>query len=105
MKNYHSEGDRAPRKQGRHQRRRYQQCDASAGSRASTLAASLLHLTIPVPVDMPSQSFGVEKRFRLQSTLLPEIVFSRLTIMTSPFQTILIVKCIKESTSTQYWQM
>jgi hypothetical protein len=49
-KNYHSEGGRAPRKQGRHQQRRYQQCDASVGSRALTPAASPLHLTILVPV-------------------------------------------------------
>lgn len=44
----HSEGGRAPRKQGRHQRRRCQQCDASDGSRALTLAASHPLLTIQV---------------------------------------------------------
>lgn len=53
----HSEAGKAPRKQGHHQLRRYQQCGASVGNRALTPAASPLHLTIPVAVVATSQRF------------------------------------------------
>ena len=53
----HSEGGKAPRKQGHHQLRRYQQCGASVGNTALTPAASPLHLTIPVADVATSQPF------------------------------------------------
>ena len=61
-KDYHSEGGKAPRKQGHHQLRRYQQCGASVGNTALTPAASPLHLTIPEADVATSQPFylGIE---------------------------------------------